>query len=134
MKPRDAPEKRPSVIRAVLPPSPAPISALVGPVGEVKFSFLCLATDSTSAKVYLTSVLCQSICCLTFDLSRKTDLWHSGCSLGTLVPEDDYCALLEFACFQRGVEGGKAREKSSSAPSSSRSDEDSRVEAFRHPL
>ena len=31
MNPRDAPEKRPSVMRAVLPPSPAPMSAAVWP-------------------------------------------------------------------------------------------------------
>jgi hypothetical protein len=32
MKPRDAPEKRPSVISAVEPASPAPINAAVGPL------------------------------------------------------------------------------------------------------
>ena len=86
MNPRDAPEKRPSVMSAVLPPKPAPMSAPVGP------------SIYTSVNI---SVLTSS---LLFRKLELTHLRHARRALGAHVAEDNNGTLGDLALCEGGIE------------------------------
>ena len=72
MNPREAPENRPSVISAVLPPRPAPMSAAVWPS-------ICVRRVSPLSVFYAISPW----------RLRSTYLGHARGALRALVAEDD---------------------------------------------
>jgi hypothetical protein len=115
MKPRDAPEKRPSVISAVEPASPAPINAAVGPLYP-KMTVTSTIKErgprnqTQPSVAYLASNMCDAQnTARTGETTRGGGevllyLWHTGGTFGALVPKNEYHPRFDLARSERGVD------------------------------